>query len=251
MRSYSRSKRSNGLRVGFVPTMGYLHEGHLSLLRAARESCDIVIASIYVNPTQFSVQEDFSIYPKNIEEDIAKLNSVSCDALFLPSTLYVSTEDDSMVVGADEVGERRGHSTWVDVGYLSEGLCASSRPHFFRGVATVVTKLFNIVEPDAAFFGKKDYQQYKVISRLVRDLDFDIDIVGVSIEREEDGLAMSSRNALLSPDMRAVAPIIYQSLCRAKERSRREGRISAETLTTAIGERVSKRKVVSLIISIW
>lgn len=172
------------------------------------------------------------------EEDIEKLKSVSCDALFLPSTLYVSAKDDSMVVGAEDMAKRHGHSTWVDVEYLSEGLCASSRPHFFRGVATVVTKLFNIVEPDAAFFGKKDYQQYKVISRLVRDLDFNIDIVGVSIKREEDGLAMSSRNALLSPEMRAVAPVIYQSLCLAKERSTREGGVSAETLATAIGDSI-------------
>lgn len=163
---------------------------------------------------------------------------MSCDALFLPSTLYVSPENDSMVVGAKGSAHRQGHSTWVDVEYLSEGLCASSRPHFFRGVATVVTKLFNIVEPDAAFFGKKDYQQYKVISRLVRDLDFDIDIVGVPIQREEDGLAMSSRNALLSPDMRAVAPVIYQSLYHAKEMSTREGNISAETLVTEIRDKI-------------
>lgn len=237
-RGYAREQRAAGKRVGFVPTMGYLHEGHLRLVECAKASCDVVVVSIYVNPTQFSANEDFGTYPSSLEADKAKLREVGCDGLFLPSqSLYeygddggddgdtgASLRDGGMVVGApisasgtasDDASVAR-HSTWVDVGTVSEGLCSLSRPHFFRGVATIVTKLFHIVEPDVAFFGKKDYQQLKVITRMVRDLDFGIEIVGVPIAREEDGLAKSSRNAMLTEAHRAKAPAIYRGLLAAR-----------------------------------
>ncbi len=227
MRDFSREQRASGKRVGFVPTMGYLHEGHLQLVECAKASCDVVVVSIYVNPTQFSQNEDFGTYPTSLDADKAKLEGMGCDGLLLPSgSLYSYAEegkgqrhDEGLVVGCkpectgDDAGE---HSTWVDVGKVSEGLCSLSRPHFFRGVATVVTKLFHIVEPDVAFFGKKDYQQLKVITRLVRDLDFGIRIVGVPISREQDGLARSSRNALLTEAHRQKAPVIFQSLVEAQ-----------------------------------
>lgn len=155
------------------------------------------------------------------EADQEKLRKSGCNALFLPQTLYITPQDGkdaAMVVGeTSSEGYLDGHSTWVNVEGVSEGLCAQSRPHFFRGVATVVTKLFNIVDPDAAFFGKKDYQQLKVISRMVRDLDFSIDIIGVDIMREDDGIAMSSRNALLTAENRLNAPVIYESLVNARD----------------------------------
>lgn len=199
--------------------------------------------SIYVNPTQFSIDEDFGVYPRSEvrfdpillsidthmnpcsnaiaqESDLAKLEAAGCDAVFMPTTLYhqSSNADSSMVVGVSdgEAVDYDSHCTWVTVDHLSEGLCAGSRPHFFRGVATVVAKLFNIVDPDAAFFGKKDYQQWRILTRMARDLDFAIDIVGMPITREADGLAMSSRNALLTPEYRTSAPCIYKALEDAK-----------------------------------
>lgn len=223
-RDYSREQRAAGKRVGFVPTMGYLHEGHLRLVECAKASCDVVVVSIYVNPTQFSANEDFGTYPSSLEADKAKLVEIGCDGLLLPSrSLYNYSDgndsnDAGMVVGSNSyLDDASQHSTWVDVGKVSEGLCSLSRPHFFRGVATIVTKLFHIVEPDVAFFGKKDYQQLKVITRMVRDLDFGIEIVGVPIAREDDGLAKSSRNAMLTVTHRAKSPAIYQSLLAAKE----------------------------------
>jgi pantoate--beta-alanine ligase len=227
MRDFSREQRAAGRRVGFVPTMGYLHEGHLQLVECAKASCDVVVVSIYVNPTQFSQNEDFGTYPTSLDADKAKLENMGCDGLLLPSgSLYSYAEngegqrhDQGLVVGckSEGVGDDAGeHSTWVDVGKVSQGLCSLSRPHFFRGVATVVTKLFHIVEPDVAYFGKKDYQQLKVITRLVRDLDFGITIVGVPISREKDGLARSSRNALLTEAHREKAPVIFQSLVEAQ-----------------------------------
>ncbi|CAN1831567.1 Pantoate--beta-alanine ligase [Linum perenne] len=170
--------------------MGYLHQGHLSLVKEAQSLADVIVVSIYVNPGQFSPTEDLSTYPSDINGDIQKLRSV--DAVFHPHNL-------------EEMGA--GHETWVRVEKLEKGLCGKSRPVFFRGVATVVSKLFNIVEPDVAVFGKKDYQQWRIIQRMpkfqqVRDLDFGIRIVGCEVMREEDGLAMSSRNVKLSAEDR-------------------------------------------------
>lgn len=156
------------------------------------------------------------------DADLEKLEAAGCAAVFMPCTLYhqppsAGAADGSMVVGANEDIDYNAHCTWVNVDHLSQGLCAGSRPHFFRGVCTVVAKLFNIVEPDVACFGKKDYQQWRVLERMARDLDFSIEIIGMPIQRETDGLAMSSRNALLTPEHRAAAPCIYKALTTAKE----------------------------------
>ncbi|PRW60347.1 Pantoate--beta-alanine ligase [Chlorella sorokiniana] len=224
MRAWSRELRRQGKTVGFVPTMGYLHEGHISLVKAAGEQCDVVAASIYVNPTQFSANEDFGVYPRSEAEDLRKLAEAGCAAVFMPAALYHpgsngsgSAANAAMVVGASDAVDPEAHETWVSVERLSQGLCAKTRPHFFRGVCTVVTKLFHIVEPDAAFFGKKDYQQWRVIQRMVRDLDMAIDVVGMPICREADGLAMSSRNALLTPEDRQRCICISQALAAACE----------------------------------
>lgn len=246
MRAFVREQRSMGKQIGFVPTMGYLHDGHVSLVEAARECCEVVVASIYVNPTQFSKNEDFGVYPRSIEGDLEKLEAAGCAAVFMPSSLYhtaspINTEsarlqtDSSLVVGSSEAYNPDAHETWVSLEHLSTGLCAKSRPHFFRGVCTVVTKLFNIVEPDLAFFGKKDYQQWRVIERMVRDLDFGIEVVGMPIMREDDGLAMSSRNALLSPEDRARCPCIHQSLCQAQQ----DGESGAATSPQQLAQQVA------------
>ncbi|RLN39714.1 hypothetical protein C2845_PM01G48720 [Panicum miliaceum] len=191
MRAWARRRRAEGKAVALVPTMGFLHDGHLSLgsVAAAAASASgpvAVVVSIYVNPSQFAPTEDLATYPSDLAGDLRKLAATGAvAAVFCPPYLYVRA-------GAGG----SGHETWIRVERLEKGLCGSSRPVFFRGVATVVAKLFNIVEPDIAVFGKKDYQQWRVICRMVRDLDFAIDIIGSEIVREADGLAMSSRNAL-------------------------------------------------------
>jgi pantoate--beta-alanine ligase len=189
--------RTRGLRVGFVPTMGALHEGHLTLAREARRRTGVVVASIFVNPTQFGPSEDLSRYPRDLDGDLRKLASAGVDAVFAP-----------------EPGEMypAGEQTRVRVGALAEPLCGASRPGHFEGVATVVAKLFAIVGPSAAVFGKKDYQQLLVIRRMARDLFFPVDIVAVRTLREPDGVAMSSRNAYLSPDERARARALVEGL---------------------------------------
>lgn len=238
MRQWSREQRRQGKRIAFVPTMGYLHEGHLSLVKAAKELADVVVASIYVNPTQFSKNEDFDVYPRQPEEDRAALEAGGCDAIFEPLRLYHEVEggpsETSNVVG-NESEHPDAHETFVQVEKLQEPLCGISRPHFFRGVATVVTKLFHIVEPDVAVFGRKDYQQWCIITRMVRDLDFGVEIVGMPICREEDGLAMSSRNARLSPESRSKAPGIYRAL----QWAQKAVASGAETDTSKIRENVS------------
>ncbi len=206
MRRWTRARRAAGGRVGFVPTMGYLHEGHLSLVRRARNLADHVVVSVYVNPTQFAPGEDLDVYPRDLEGDLAKLRAEGVDAVFAPEDLYARGDE-----GAPP------HETWVTVERLSRPLCGASRPIFFRGVATVVTKLFHIVEPDVAVFGKKDYQQWRVIRRMVRDLDMGIEVVGAPLVREPDGLAMSSRNVRLTPDERQRALSISRSLRAAQE----------------------------------
>ena len=203
MRAWSRTQRAAGHRIGFVPTMGYLHNGHLSLVTRALERADRVVASIYVNPTQFAPHEDFDVYPRDLEGDLAKLRGLGCHAVFTPADLYALSE--------------RGHGTWVEPGPEAAPLCGASRPGFFRGVATVVSKLFHIVEPDVAIFGKKDYQQWRVVSTMVRELDMPIDVVGMPIVREPDGLALSSRNVRLSEDQRRRALALPQSLSIAAE----------------------------------
>lgn len=189
-----------GARLGLVPTMGALHAGHISLMELARTHCDTVIASIFVNPLQFGPQEDLARYPRPIEKDIAMLEAAGVDALFLPEPGEVYPAD---------------NSTYVVEEAVSLPLCGALRPGHFRGVATVVLKLFNLTQPHFAFFGQKDAQQCAVIERMVRDLNAPVEIVRGAIVREEDGLAMSSRNVYLEPAQRLIAPLLYQSLLAA------------------------------------
>jgi pantoate--beta-alanine ligase len=191
-----------GRTIGFVPTMGALHEGHLSLVRRAREENDISVVSIFVNPLQFGQSEDFATYPRDIEGDMLKLRAEGIDILFLPepSSIYPN-----------------GFSTYVYVEGLSERLCGAFRPGHFRGVTTIVTKLLNIVRPSRAYFGQKDYQQSVIIKRLVKDLNMPLEIVVSPTIRESDGLAMSSRNLYLSEEERAAAPVLYRALSKAEE----------------------------------
>ncbi|XP_010439740.1 PREDICTED: pantoate--beta-alanine ligase-like isoform X1 [Camelina sativa] len=227
MRRWSRAMRSQGKTIGLVPTMGYLHDGHLSLVRQSLTLADVTVVSIYVNPGQFSPTEDLSTYPSDFSGDLVKLAALSGGkvVVFNPRNLYdygggerkkVNNGGGGRVVSCVEEGGGLGHETWIRVERLEKGLCGKSRPVFFRGVATIVTKLFNIVEPDVAVFGKKDYQQWRIIQRMVRDLDFGIEIVGSDIAREKDGLAMSSRNVRLSDEERQRALSISRSLAMAK-----------------------------------
>lgn len=202
MRAWSWARKKDGKTIGFVPTMGALHEGHLSLMRVAVRNNDVVVASIFVNPTQFAPTEDFNTYPRTFEADKAKCEACGVHAVYAPraSGMYP-----------------QGYATYVNVERITDRLCGKSRPHFFRGVATVVTKLFNAVLPDRAYFGQKDAQQCAVIRRMVRDLDFGIEIVERPTVREEDGLAMSSRNAYLSAEDRAKALALSKALEAAKD----------------------------------
>jgi pantoate--beta-alanine ligase len=192
-----RAARGRDRRLGLVPTMGALHDGHLSLVRTAKAQCDVVAVSIFVNPTQFGPHEDFSTYPRTFDRDCQVLREELVDLLFSPS--------------ADEM-YRNGAATWVNVEGLSERLCGKSRPGHFRGVTTVVAKLFHIVAPDTAFFGQKDAAQLAIIRRMVRDLNFPVEIVACPIVREPDGLALSSRNFYLDPQQRKAAPALHRSL---------------------------------------
>src|SRR5579864_1139358 len=203
MRAASRFARHTGKRLGFVPTMGALHEGHLSLMRAAKAQCDVVAVSIFVNPLQFGPSEDLAKYPRTFEPDRELLEKEAVDILFAPAP------DEMYPAGA---------VTYVTVEGLSEKLCGRSRPGHFRGVTTVVAKLFHIVEPDLAFFGQKDAAQATIIRRMVRDLNLPIEIVICPIVREPDGLAMSSRNAYLSPQERKSALVLQRSLTQVKNR---------------------------------
>ncbi|MGD8512336.1 MAG: pantoate--beta-alanine ligase [Deltaproteobacteria bacterium] len=192
-----------GRIIAFVPTMGYFHEGHLALMREGRKHADALIVSIFVNPTQFAPTEDFQAYPRDLNRDARMAKSVGVDVIFAPEPEAMYDKD---------------HETYVNLDWLPEHLCGPSRPGHFRGVATVVAKLFNIVKPHVALFGEKDYQQLLVIRRLVRDLNFDIRIIGVPIVREADGLAMSSRNSYLSPDERRSALSLHKSIQLVQDR---------------------------------
>jgi pantoate--beta-alanine ligase len=202
IRALCRAERSRGKRLGFVPTMGALHEGHLSLVRAAKASCDIVAASIFVNPTQFGINEDLTKYPRNFERDRALLEEEGVKFLFAPSVKEMYPA---------------GAVTWVTVEGLSDKLDGRSRSGHFRGVTTVVGKLFHIVEPNAAFFGQKDAAQVAIIRRMVRDLNFPVEIIACPIVREADGLAMSSRNVFLDPQQRKQAVVLHRSLMSVKK----------------------------------
>lgn len=199
-----QASRDAGKRIGFVPTMGNLHEGHLDLVRKARAICDIVVVSIFVNPLQFGPGEDLDAYPRTLAADKEKLFKEQVDILYTPTAdaVYPDGMDAQTIVHVPELGDT---------------LCGSSRPGHFDGVTTVVSKLFNIVRPHAAVFGEKDFQQLSIVRKMVRDLCMPIDIIGIATTRDEDGLAKSSRNGYLSMDQRRVAPILHQTLNSCRE----------------------------------
>ena len=207
VREQVKEWKKQGLSVGFVPTMGYLHEGHKSLMDAARKGNDKVVVSIFVNPMQFGQTEDLATYPRDLDHDAALCESAGVDLIFHPE--------------AEEMYEK-DFCSFVDMTGLTEGLCGKTRPIHFRGVCTVVNKLFNIVTPDHAYFGQKDGQQLAVIKRMVRDLNMDIEIVGCPIIREEDGLAKSSRNTYLSSEERKAALILSKTVALGKELAKTE-----------------------------
>lgn len=215
-----RSRDSLSGRVGLVPTMGYLHEGHLSLVRRAREECEHVAVSIFVNPTQFGPQEDLSSYPRNLERDLSLLEALGVDLVWVPSA---------------EIMYPSGYQTWVAVEEITRPLEGAMRPGHFRGVATVVAKLFNAIQPHRAYFGQKDAQQAAVIRQMVRDLSYPIEIVVCPIVREADGLAMSSRNVYLSSEQRLAATVLYRALVAARE-SYDQGERNAEKLRATMQE---------------
>lgn len=197
-----RLRHGTGGTVGFVPTMGYLHEGHLSLVRKARQENDTLVVSIFVNPTQFGPGEDFQSYPRDTERDLAMLEKAKTDIVFMPTPVELYPE---------------GFSSWVDVEKITDRLEGAARPGHFRGVATICTKLFNIVQPTRAYFGQKDAQQSAVIRKMVTDLNMNLEIVVLPTVREPDGLAISSRNSYLKPEERRAAAVINQSLRLAEQ----------------------------------
>jgi pantoate--beta-alanine ligase len=218
MAHWSETERRQDHRIAFVPTMGALHEAHLSLVRAAKTRADRVVVSIFVNPTQFAPAEDFTSYPRNFGRDRSLLEAEAVDVLFHPAVEDIYPP---------------GSQTRVEVEELGKYLCGAQRPGHFQGVATVVTKLFNVVRPHVAVFGEKDYQQLQIIKRLVRDLLLNVEIVGHPIVRETDGVAMSSRNEYLSAEERKAAVCLSRSLGRA-ECLVRHGETSAKTITEAV-----------------
>ncbi|MBN2703956.1 MAG: pantoate--beta-alanine ligase [Pontiellaceae bacterium] len=212
-----------GQVIGFVPTMGFLHEGHLSLMRIAREQCDVLVVSIFVNPTQFGPNEDLDAYPRDFKRDEALCREAKVDFLFYPEPTNMYADNASV---------------WVEEESLSSVLCGASRPGHFRGVCTVVAKLFNLVQPDIAVFGEKDAQQLRIIERMVRDLNFPVEIVRGPIVRESDGLAMSSRNKYLSPEQRKNAICLREALG-AATRLFRQGEHDVELIRSVMKEMIS------------
>lgn len=211
--------RAQGAVVGFVPTMGYLHDGHASLIRAARAECDLVVVSIFVNPLQFAPEEDLAAYPRDLDRDRAVIDAAGGDVVFVPPV-------DQMYP--------RPMATTVTVSGVTEGFEGASRPTHFAGVATVVAKLFSIVGPCRAYFGEKDYQQLALVRRLAEDLSMPVQVVGVPVAREADGLALSSRNVYLSPEERAAAPVLYAALRAGRDRIL-EGERDPDVVETVMG----------------
>ncbi len=218
MKKLSEVSRKKGASTGFVPTMGYLHEGHLSLVREARKRNDLVVVSIFVNPTQFGPKEDLRKYPRDLKRDLELLSKQKVDVVFCPGTGEMYPE---------------GFGTYIEVKGLSDKLCGASRPGHFRGVATVVAKLFNIVRPDVAYFGEKDFQQLVIIKKMAADMNMDVKIVSMPTVRESDGLAMSSRNSYLGKEERSSATAIIRSLKLAKTLAG-SGVKSAESIKAAM-----------------
>ncbi len=225
MQRIADETRASGRRIAVVPTMGYLHEGHLSLIRIAKRHADLVITTIFVNPTQFGPAEDFNRYPRDLSHDTALATSAGTDYLFTPAT-------DAMYGS--------GHHSYVNVEQLDSVLEGKSRPGHFRGVATVVAKLFNITKPHVAVFGQKDAQQVVVVRQMIKDLNFDIELVVAPTVREPDGLAMSSRNTYLTSEQRAGAPVLYQALKQADRLIREENSDSAQIIN-AMREEITSR----------
>jgi len=221
VRTAMRERRQAGLRIGLVPTMGFLHDGHVALMKESNASCDVTVVSIFVNPTQFGQNEDLSTYPRDLGRDERVCIEAGVDVLFVPTAAEIYPEE---------------FQTFVEPGPLAEPLCGAIRPGHFRGVATVVAKLLNIVQPDAAFFGQKDYQQVAVVRRMVRDLDMPVEIVTVPTVREPDGLTMSSRNAYLSPSERECATCISRGLFAARTAFRGGERDASKLLAIAGAE---------------
>lgn len=231
LKAIIRAQKAAGSTIGFVPTMGYLHEGHLSLARASVAENDFTVLSIFVNPKQFGVNEDFDKYPRDFEGDTAKAESCGVDVIFMPGTQEMYPA---------------GYSTYVELsGEITGKLCGKSRPGHFRGVVTVVAKLFNIVEPDKAYFGQKDAQQAVIITRMVRELNMNLEIVTCPIVRESDGLAMSSRNAYLNVEERKAALILSASLFQA-EAGIKAGERNAERILECIVKNIKAESIAQL-----
>jgi pantoate--beta-alanine ligase len=230
MQEKADALRRSGVSIGFVPTMGALHEGHLSLIRGARSECRSVVVSIFVNPTQFAPGEDYRQYPRNFQGDCGKAEAAGADIIFHPSVEEMYPPEASTVVKVQE---------------LSEVMCGRSRPGHFCGVASVVTKLFNIAKPHRAYFGEKDYQQLVIVRKMARDLDMDLTVVGMPTIREEDGLAMSSRNAYLNPEERRSAVVLFRSLKYAGERVAR-GEKDAEAVIQGAREMIESEPYTSI-----
>ncbi|AIF50000.1 pantoate--beta-alanine ligase [Pelosinus sp. UFO1] len=230
MQFFVRQAKEKGMSIGLVPTMGSLHEGHLTLMRQAKKSCDIVVASIFVNPTQFGPTEDFAKYPRDLSGDSQQAAKAGVDVIFhpQPEEMYPA-----------------GYSSFIEINGITQKLCGLSRPGHFRGVATVVTKLFNIIQPDKAFFGQKDAQQVLVLKRMVADLNMSVTLEVVPIVREEDGLAMSSRNAFLSPEERKAALVLSQSLQLAQKLVD-QGQVNARNIKEQVILKIQKEKLAQI-----
>ncbi|MBN1473207.1 MAG: pantoate--beta-alanine ligase [Syntrophaceae bacterium] len=224
MQKYSDSSRSKGKKIAFVPTMGYFHEGHIELMRQAKKMADCVVVSIYVNPTQFGPKEDLSRYPRDFDRDSERAKEVGVDVIFYPSNKEMYPE---------------GYQTYVNVEDVTKNLCGLSRPGHFCGVTTVCAKLFNIVKPHIAVFGKKDYQQYVTIKRMVADLNMDLEIIGLPTVREADGLAMSSRNVYLKENERPSALTLIDSL-RLAQKLYDQGERKASTIISQVEKFISQ-----------
>jgi pantoate--beta-alanine ligase len=230
MRDLAGAARAGPGRIGLVPTMGALHDGHLSLLRRARAECDTIVLSVFVNPLQFGPGEDFERYPRDLARDADLARAAGASLLFAP-----------------EGGEVHppGHRTWVEVAGMQDVLCGRSRPGHFRGVTTVVAKLLAIVRPHAAYFGEKDAQQLRIIRRMVLDLRLDVDVVPCPTVREGDGLALSSRNAYLTPEERRAAPVLHRALCTAAAAARR-GETDAARLAALVRDAIAREPLARL-----
>lgn len=226
LKAIIRTQKNLGRVIGLVPTMGYLHEGHLSLVNMSRQNNDYTVMSIFVNPTQFGPNEDFDRYPRDLERDLKLAEAAGVDVVFAPSVKEMYPD---------------GYKTYVNVEGITEVLCGKSRPGHFRGVTTIVTKLFNIVEPHRAYFGQKDAQQVAVIKKMVKDLNMNVEIITCPIVREEDGLAMSSRNVYLSPEERKSAVILSKSLMEVEELIKK-GETDAKKIRKYIIDRIQTEK---------